>query len=103
MPKLRPRRFNPEMPEANIIAYSLWGDQPRYKVPLMENARVLPHLFPGWTMRVYHDHSVESGFLTELASRGVQLRGMVVPPISRRIAACCGGSSRSQIPRCTAA
>jgi hypothetical protein len=79
MPAPRPRPFNAEMPEANIIAYSLWGDQPRYLVPLMENAKVLPHLFPGWTMRVFHDHTVPTGYLTELASRGVQLRGMVRP------------------------
>jgi hypothetical protein len=79
MPRARPVPFDPALPGANVIAYSLWGNAPRYQVPLMENARIQPHLFPGWTMRVYHDHTVETGYLAELAARGVELRAMALP------------------------
>jgi hypothetical protein len=69
-----PPAFNPGRPEENVIAYALWGNEPRYHVPLLENVRLLPHLFPGWTIRVHHDHSVAPAYLHELASRGVELR-----------------------------
>jgi hypothetical protein len=80
MPDSPPPAFNPDRPEQNIIAYSLWGNQPRYHVPLLENARIRPHLFPAWTIRVYHDHSVDPAYLTQLAAHGVQLRTMALPP-----------------------
>lgn len=73
VPHTRPQPFDPEMPEANVIAYSLWGDAPRYEVPLLENARIMPHLFPGWSMRVYHDDTAGPACLAELTNRGVRL------------------------------
>jgi tetratricopeptide (TPR) repeat protein len=75
-----PPAFNPNRPDQNIIAYSLWGTQPRYHVPLLENARIRPHLFPEWTIRVYHDHTVDASYLAQLAAHGVQLRPMSLPP-----------------------
>ena len=75
-----PPPFNPLHPAENVIAYCLWGNEPRYRVPLAENSRILPHLFPGWTMRVYHDASVDQAFLRELHARGTDLRPLVLPP-----------------------
>ena len=75
-----PPAFNPGCPEQNVIAYTLWGDQPRYHVPLLENARIRPHLFPEWTIRVYHDPTVDAGYLAQLAAHGAQLRSMGLPP-----------------------
>lgn len=75
-----PPPFNPLNPAENVIAYCLWGNEPRYRVPLAENTRILPHLFPGWTIRVYHDTSVDQAFLRELHARGTDLRPMVLPP-----------------------
>jgi tetratricopeptide (TPR) repeat protein len=83
-----PPAFNPGHPEQNVIAYTLWGNQPRYHVPLLENARIRPHLFPEWTLRVYHDHTVDPTYLAQLAAQGVQLR-RAFPPI-----AACSGVSR---------
>jgi tetratricopeptide (TPR) repeat protein len=80
MPAGRPPAFNAGRPELNIIAYTLWGNQPRYQVPLLENVRIRPHLFPEWTIRVYHDHSVDPGYLAQLTAHGVQLRPMRLPP-----------------------
>ncbi|MDB5399730.1 MAG: hypothetical protein JWQ55_1748 [Rhodopila sp.] len=80
MPTGLPPAFNPGHPEQNVIAYTLWSNQPRYQVPLLENARIRPHLFPEWTIRVYHDNTVDRGYLGRLAALGVQLRSMVLPP-----------------------
>jgi hypothetical protein len=74
-----PPVFNPGRPEENVIAYALWGNEPRYHVPLLENVRLMPHLFPGWTIRVYHDHTVDPAYLTELTARGVALQPMRLP------------------------
>jgi Flp pilus assembly protein TadD len=75
-----PPPFNAANPAENVIAYSLWGNEPRYLVPLLESVRILPHLFPAWTIRVYHDASVDHAYITDLGRRGVQLRRMILPP-----------------------
>jgi Flp pilus assembly protein TadD len=80
VPPTPPAAFNPSDPAGNVIAYSLWGNEPRYHVPLLENARILQHLFPGWTMRVYHDATVDPAYLEHLRARGVALRPMALPP-----------------------
>ena len=80
VPAGAPRPFNWNNPQENVIAYCLWGGDARYLVPLSENVRIAPHLFPGWTIRLYHDSSVPQPYLLELAGRGVQLRTMVLPP-----------------------
>jgi hypothetical protein len=80
MPAGPPPAFNPGRPEQNVIAYTLWGNQPRYHVPLLESARIRPHLFPEWTIRIYHDHTVDPAVLARFAAFGVQLRPMTLPP-----------------------
>ncbi|HQT76309.1 MAG: hypothetical protein B7Z80_26775 [Rhodospirillales bacterium 20-64-7] len=76
LPATLPPPFNPGRPEENVIAYTLWGNQPRYHVPLLENVRIRPHLFPAWSIRVYHDHTVNAAYLGELAKSSVQLHPM---------------------------
>ncbi len=80
IPKGPPPPFDPDRPEQNVIAYTLWGNEPRYLVPLRESVRILPHLFPAWSIRVYHDASVDHHYITDLGQRGVQLRQMILPP-----------------------
>ncbi len=83
-----PPMFNTLNPAENVIAYCLWGNEPRYQVPLLENARIQPHLFPAWSIRVYHDETVNRSYLATLASRGVQLREMRLPdgqPVHRKL------------------
>lgn len=80
MPAGPPPVFCPERPEQNVISYTLWGDQPRYLVPLLENARIKPHLFPEWSIRVHHDVLVDASYLDQLAVAGVQLCPMELPP-----------------------
>ncbi len=74
VPDSPPPPFNPHNPAKNVIAYCLWGDAPRYRVPLLENARILPHLFPGWSLRVYHDATVDAAYLEALRQAGVDVR-----------------------------
>lgn len=80
VPSGMPPAFSMSNPAENVIAYCLWGSDPRYLVPLQENARIAAHLFPGWTLRLYHDATVPQPYLLELAGRGVQLRTMMLPP-----------------------
>src|SRR5262249_12916560 len=49
------------------------GHNPRYIVPLLENLRLAPHLFPGWTIRVYVDDSVSKNTIDQLRTSGAQL------------------------------
>src|SRR5215472_6805086 len=58
IPDAIPPSFNALNPAENVIAYCLWGSDHRYLVPLLESARIRPHIFPGWTLRLYYDASV---------------------------------------------
>jgi len=80
VPTGHPPPFNPGNPAENVIAYSLWGNDPRYLAPLSENVRLLPHLFPAWSIRVYYDTTVDHNYVTDLGRRGVQLRQMILAP-----------------------
>jgi hypothetical protein len=79
VPRAAPPPFDPTHAAENVIAYCLWGEAPAYQVPLLENARIVGHLFPGWTLRVYHDASVPPSFRSELSRLGVQLRLKALP------------------------
>ncbi|MGA3005375.1 MAG: tetratricopeptide repeat protein [Acetobacteraceae bacterium] len=79
IPPAPPPPFNPGNPAANVISYCLWGNEPRYLAPLQESVRILPHLFPAWSMRVYYDTTVDHHYITDLGKRGVQLRQMILP------------------------
>jgi Tfp pilus assembly protein PilF len=88
IPDGMPPPFNPQNPAENVIAYTLWGNEKRYLVPLRENIRILPHLFPAWSIRVYFDASVDHSYIAELGGQGVQLRQMILPqgqPAHRRL------------------
>jgi tetratricopeptide (TPR) repeat protein len=80
LPSAPPPPFNPGNPAENVISYCLWGNEPRYLAPLQESVRILPHLFPSWSIRVYYDATVDHHFITDLGRLGVQLRQMILPP-----------------------
>ena len=80
LPAVAPPPFSPANPAENVIAYGLWGNAQRYQVPLLENARIRAHLFPAWSMRVYHDDTVDPAYLALLRERGVDLHPMRLPP-----------------------
>jgi hypothetical protein len=72
LPSKPPPAFSPARKE-NVIGYSLWGNNPRYIVPLLENLKSAPHLFPAWTIRVYLDGSVPDEVLNQLKNGGADI------------------------------
>lgn len=59
-----------------IIAYSLYGDNPRYTDGAFENARLISEFFPEWVMRVYYDRSVPEAVLKYLRDHKTELIDM---------------------------
>lgn len=76
LPKTPPRPFNPLARGENVIAYCIWGTNPRYYAPLRETLKITSHLFPGWTIRIYHDASLPESILEPFRSAGADLRPM---------------------------
>jgi hypothetical protein len=82
-----PPKLDPQRPQENVISYSLWGESPRYLVPLQENMRVVRHLFPAWTVRIYLDAGSPTALETALRQAGADVRRMSLaegaPPFRR--------------------
>lgn len=77
------RPFNPANRNRNVIAFSLWGDDPVYVHGAIENARIAPHLYYGWKPRFYHDDSVPADAIDELRRAGAQTIAISDPQLSR--------------------
>ena len=67
-----PHVFDSARSERNVIAYSLWGSNPRYLVTAERNARIARDIYPGWTCRFYHDDTVPPDCLARLAGSGAE-------------------------------
>ncbi|WP_312240888.1 tetratricopeptide repeat protein [Pantoea sp.] len=76
LPAATPAPFDPSKPEQNIIAFSLYGGQPRYCETLIKNVEVARELYPGWICRVWLDESVPQHVWQRLAQAGAQLVDM---------------------------
>lgn len=74
LPSSAPPAFDPDA--LNIIAFSLYGENPRYCETIVKNAQICPELYPGWRMRVYHNSSVPEHVLTRLSALHVELVNM---------------------------
>jgi tetratricopeptide (TPR) repeat protein len=46
-----------------VIAFSLWGSQPRYLRGGLRNLLLAADLYPGWRLRFYHDATVPAEFI----------------------------------------
>jgi tetratricopeptide (TPR) repeat protein len=60
----------------NIIAFSLFGDKPRYCETAMLNVRKAGQLLPQWTCRFYVDETVPLAVRTRLQHLGAQVQLM---------------------------
>lgn len=49
-----------------IIAFSLWGDNPKYTIGAVRNAELTPIVYPGWTARFYIGESVPEEIVQRL-------------------------------------
>ena len=76
MPAAPPPPFDASRPERNVIAYSLWGANPRYLVTAERNARIARDLYPGWTCRFYQDDTVPQASLAALCAAGAECVAM---------------------------
>jgi len=59
-------QFNCDTPARNIIAFSLWGNDPVYIKPAIINALIAPIIYPGWRARFYCDDSVAPESIKQL-------------------------------------
>lgn len=60
----------------DVVVFSLWGTDPLYTRGAVENARLMPALYPGWVCRIHHDDSVPAAALAALAEAGAELVAM---------------------------
>lgn len=62
-----------------VIAFSLWGANPKYTTGAIKNADLAPTLYPGWICRFYVDQTVPSEVVNQLKARShvevIQLDG----------------------------
>lgn len=56
-----------------ILAFSLWGDDPRYTVGAVENAKLAKWIYPDWTVRVHTDGSVPEQTVADLRAAGAEI------------------------------
>jgi hypothetical protein len=71
-----PPAFDRNSPERNIIAYSLFGANPKYCETAVMNVVVARDLFPAWTCRIYLDSSVPKHVQHRLRDAGAQVVAM---------------------------
>ena len=60
----------------DVIAFSIWGDNPRYLRGALRNALLIPALYPDWQARFYLDETVPDTFRTLLQGLGAECRLM---------------------------
>lgn len=69
-----------------IIAFSLWGSNPRYLRGALHNALVASKVYPGWTCRFWIDVSVPSDLSDALRSCGAEIVECdAAEPVHRRL------------------
>lgn len=56
-----------------VLAFSLYGDQPRYNVGAIENAKLAKWIYPDWTIRVYANQSVPAATIYALRRAGAEV------------------------------
>ncbi len=66
--------FNISERTKNIIAFSLWGDDPVYTHGAIINAQMAPNIYPSWQCRFYCDESVPAHIRKELIRLGSDVR-----------------------------
>ncbi len=60
-----------------IISYTLYGNNSRYIEPLIFNVKSINEFYQGWSIRVYHDNSVNLEILNLLKDFNVKLINII--------------------------
>jgi hypothetical protein len=63
------QRTNPKL----LIAFSLYGDNPKYTEGAVQNVLLANIVYPNWTCRFYVDNSVPKKIIDELLELGAQI------------------------------
>jgi hypothetical protein len=70
-PSLSPQDWDQQQNQKqDVIAFSLWGSNPRYLRGAVRNLLEAPTIYPGWQCRFYVDETVPSGFIDFVRSHG---------------------------------
>ncbi len=71
---VKPFRPNDQSaPERNVVCFSLWGNNPKYTLHAVLNAKRVPQIYPGWSARFYIDSSVPAEIVRALRDYGARV------------------------------
>ncbi len=62
-----------------LVCYSLWGDNPKYTIGAIKNAKQIKKIYPGWIARFYCGTSVPAEILEALQQEQAEIKLMNVP------------------------
>jgi len=74
VPVESPSEWLTSFDKENVISFSLWGNNPRYLRGAVDNVLAAEHIYPGWRVRIYIDHSVPLDVQNLLLTMNVDLR-----------------------------
>ncbi len=78
-----PKPFDSQAKGRNVIAFSLWGNAPRYRDNALENARLAVSIYPEWRLRFYCEAtSVDAEVMRRLRDLGCDV---VLMPGQKRL------------------
>lgn len=59
-----------------VIAFSLWGTNPKYTIGAVRNAELAKEIYPGWTCRFYTGDDVPEDIENQLLDNGAEVCNM---------------------------
>lgn len=62
-----------------LIAFSLWGNNPKYTIGALYNAELMSEIYPGWIARFYIGSSTPSNVSRKLEKLGAEIVSMNEP------------------------
>jgi tetratricopeptide (TPR) repeat protein/GR25 family glycosyltransferase involved in LPS biosynthesis len=73
LPGVSPQVWDSQNHGSDVIAFSLWGNNPRYLRGAVRNLQEAPLVYPGWVCRFYVDDSVPAEFGNLAIELGAQV------------------------------
>jgi tetratricopeptide (TPR) repeat protein len=81
-PDVSPQVWDAAQQGIDVIAFSLWGNSPRYLRGAVRNLQEASSVYPGWVCRFYVDDSVPIEFVNLAIELGAQV---VVQPLNQSV------------------
>jgi hypothetical protein len=72
-PDVSPQAWDATQQGVDVIAFSLWGSNPRYLRGAVRNLLEAPSIYPGWICRFYVDETVPREFVNLAIELGAQV------------------------------